>query len=284
SKNDNSPHDDSLNKFRSYIEANNSCGTKLPLDINPPEAVEDHKYNPTYSMLEARSETLKSKKRYSKRGNKIAPACSPQHSQHSDSGNKIRNLAQNTNSGKIRSTEPEKRFSSSKKPSSTDRSSDSIQKGFERMKPRKEVLSRLEWKKKFDRGNVRTSQNTRTRKRVFSQRGLESSDRDEEHERGSAKRSRNSKKRRKKEEESTRSKRKKTDDERQKSECNLGMIFLYVCLGVVSASVLQSEARYFNSHYDKRTLDLDDPRFIKRALPMGTNIGVAYVKRDDIDP
>ncbi|PIO54595.1 hypothetical protein TELCIR_24037 [Teladorsagia circumcincta] len=147
-------------------------------------------------MSKARTETLKSKKRYSKRDNENAPASSPQHWQRSSSGNKIRNLAQEITGGKIRSAEPEERFSSSKKFSSTDRSSDSIQKGFERMKLRKERLPRLEWKKKYDRdtrGNVGTSQNPSLRKRLVSQRSLESLERDEEHERESAKRSRSSK-------------------------------------------------------------------------------------------
>uniref|UniRef100_A0A7I4Z195 Neuropeptide-Like Protein n=1 Tax=Haemonchus contortus TaxID=6289 RepID=A0A7I4Z195_HAECO len=100
----------------------------------------------------------------------------------------------------------------------------------------------------------------------------------------------------------------------------LGMIFVYVCLGVVSASVLHYEPRtvlhplpskrlvipsYLSSHYDKRTLDFDDPRlfstafgkrnglvtttlnrprFIKRSPFLGTNVGLAYIKRADMDP
>ncbi|WKY14532.1 hypothetical protein Q1695_000230 [Nippostrongylus brasiliensis] len=44
------------------------------------------------------------------------------------------------------------------------------------------------------------------------------------------------------------------------------MILLYLCLGVVSASVLEFEPRYFTSHYDKRTLDFDDPRLFSAAF------------------
>ncbi|CAJ0610429.1 unnamed protein product [Cylicocyclus nassatus] len=59
------------------------------------------------------------------------------------------------------------------------------------------------------------------------------------------------------------------------------MIFLYLCLGIVSASVLQYDPRtalqsllskrltipsYFTSHYDKRTLDFDDPRLLSAAF------------------
>ncbi|KAK6760063.1 hypothetical protein RB195_021543 [Necator americanus] len=59
------------------------------------------------------------------------------------------------------------------------------------------------------------------------------------------------------------------------------MIFLYLLLGVVSASVLQYDPRttltsllskrlslpsYLMSHYDKRTLDFDDPRLFSSAF------------------
>ncbi|KAL6724525.1 hypothetical protein Aduo_019410 [Ancylostoma duodenale] len=59
------------------------------------------------------------------------------------------------------------------------------------------------------------------------------------------------------------------------------MIFLYMCLAVVSASALQYDPRttlhsllskrltlpsYFISHYDKRTLDFDDPRLFSAAF------------------
>ncbi|EYC03220.1 hypothetical protein Y032_0095g2826 [Ancylostoma ceylanicum] len=66
-----------------------------------------------------------------------------------------------------------------------------------------------------------------------------------------------------------------------RARSRVGMIFLYMCLAVVSASALQYDPRttlhslltkrltlpsYFISHYDKRTLDFDDPRLFSAAF------------------